>query len=103
MELTIFAKQRTSKDGRPFTTYLTTLTKKDGSTQTVAVKFREECGAPKADHCPMNIVTDKGACNLAAKGYVNDQGDAGTSFTLWVSKGEEGEPYRDTSLDEYDV
>ena len=41
MELTIFAKKRQSNDGRPFFTYLSTLTRKDGEEIKVQVKFRQ--------------------------------------------------------------
>ena len=103
MELTIFAKKRTSADGKKFYTYLTTMTKKDGTEQTVAVKFREECGGPKPDKCPINIVVDKRFANLSHRDFVReDTGEAGTSHTLWVSEWQEGKAYVDTSLDEYE-
>ena len=44
LELTIFAKKRTSKDGKKtFFTYFTTMPGRDKANK---VKFREECGAP---------------------------------------------------------
>lgn len=47
LELTIFAKKRTSKDGKKtFLTYFTTMPGRDKANK---VKFREECGAPD---CP---------------------------------------------------
>ena len=103
MEITIFAKKRTTADGKPFYGYLSTLTRKDGTKQTVSVKFRDECGNPKPEKCPMNIVFNKGAANLATREFVReDTGEVGTSFTLWVSAWEPGTPYVDTSLDDFE-
>lgn len=103
MEIAVFAKKRTTTDGRPFYGYLATLTKKDGSPLTVAVKFRDDCGAPKPENCPMNIKFQKGAANLSSKEYVReDTGETANSYTLWVSAWEVGSPYVDTSLDDFE-
>lgn len=103
MEITIFAKKRTTSDGKPFYGYLSTLTRKDGSKQTVSVKFRDECGNPKPEKCPMNIEFPKAAANLATREFVReDTGEAGKSYTLWVSDWKQGTPYVDTSLDDFE-
>lgn len=102
MEITIFAKKREAKDGRKFTSYLATLTKKSGEKTTVAVKFREDCGAPEPKNCPMNIVCEKKALNMSERNYVdNETGEVRTSYTLWVSEWKQGSPYVDHSMDEY--
>ena len=102
MEITIFAKKREAKDGRKFTSYLATLTKKDGEKQTVAVKFREEGGKPDAKDCPMNIVADKKNLNMAERNYVDPEtGEVRISYTLWVSEWKQGTPYVDHSMDDY--
>lgn len=102
MEVTIFAKKRTMSDGKSFYSYLTTLTHSDGSTLTVAVKFREDAGTPDYKKCPMNIIFDKSEANLSKRDYVReDTGEVGTSYTLWVSKWNEGSPYVDKSLDDF--
>ena len=104
MEITIYAKKRTMPDGKTFFSYLATLPRKDGTTQTVAVKFRDEAGHPKPERCPMNIVVDRANANLAKKQFTNaDTGEIGLSYTLWVSAWTEGAPYVDTSLDEFDL
>ena len=59
MQVTIFAKKRNTKEGKVFYTYLTKLTKKDGTEVTASVKFRDECGSPKPDHCPCNNLLEK--------------------------------------------
>lgn len=100
MQITVFAKKRTTKEGKTFYTYLTTLTKKNGETQTVGVKFREDCGAPKSFPC--NIVVEKGNCNLSTKSYANpDTGVQYTNNTLWISAWTNGTDYVDTSMDEF--
>lgn len=103
MLITIFAKKRTSREGKPFTAYLTRLTKKDGTTITTGVRFREDCGAPKAEICPCNIEVDKTACNFNSKEIgVNEDGVIVYSNTLWVSAWKKSATeYRDSSMDEF--
>lgn len=104
MELTIFTKKRQSRDGRNFDSYITRLTRKDGTEFTASVKFREECGSPKAENCPCNIIVDKADANLSSKVIdKNDgSGDKFTAYTLWVSKWKNGSKYVDHSLDDID-
>ena len=101
MKFTIFSKKQTTKEGKTFYRFLATLTRKDGTSQTVAVKFRDECGAPKPEKCPMNIIVDRGDANLSKKEFVKPNGDTVLSCTLWVSRWEMGDPYIDKSLDEF--
>ena len=103
IELTIFAKRRTNKEGKPFTGYLTTLTRRDGTSQTVGVKFRIECGAPDAAQCPCIINVEKNALNMARRDFVNEKtGEAMTGYTLWISAWTMGRPYEDHSLDDFE-
>ena len=91
MELTIFAKSKTTKEGKPFNTYFAKMTKKDGTELTTEVKFREECGAPKK--CPCNIIVDKKDANLAEKtiSYEKDGVEKeAIQRRLWVSAWKEG-------------
>ena len=101
MELTIFAKNRTSKDGKPFTAYVTKLTRKDGTTLSCSVKFREECGAPKKERCPINIIIEQKDANLADHTYIDNAGELKTGYTLWVAAWKEGAVYEDHSLDDF--
>lgn len=104
MEITIFAKKRTSQEGRKFFSYLTTLPRKDGTEETMSVKFRDECGAPRPEECPCNIIIQKGDANVSKRNYVReDTGETGTSKTLWVTAWSKGSVYVDTSMDEYDI
>lgn len=102
MELTVFAKKRTTKEGKRFYTYLTQLTRKeDDERVTVQVKFPEGF-APKADDCPLNIIVDKEKANLVTKKVGTENGEI-TSRTLWVKEYTISEnPFEDTSLDDYE-
>ena len=103
MEITTSAKKRNAKDGKTFYSYLSTLTRKDGTKQTVAVKFRDEAGNPKPEKCPMNIKFDRCAANMATKEFTReDSGEVGTSYTLWIPAWEPGEPFVDHSLDDFE-
>ena len=103
MEITIYAKKRTTAEGKSFFSYLSTLTRKDGTKQTVSVKFRDECGNPKPENCPMNVKFDKGNANMTTREFVReDTGEVGTSYTLWVSAWEPGTPFVDHSLDDFE-
>lgn len=108
MEKTIFAKKRTNKEGKTFYTYLTKLHKKSTNVDvTVQVKFREDCGAPKGDMCPCNIIFNSEDVNYnEANQTVLDEetGEAVdvVSRVLWVSKWTEGSPYVDDSLNDFE-
>ena len=103
MELAIYAKKRTMTNGKTFYSYLATLPRKDGTDQTVTVRFRDEAGSPDPAKCPMNIIVDKKDSNVSKRTYTTADGEIGTAYTLWVSAWEVGAPYIDTSLDEFDV
>ena len=109
MLLNVFAKKRTTKDGKIFYNYLTTLTKKDGEQETVELKFRDDCGQPKADNCPRCIEVKKENVNLVKRNitvYPDTDADCeGRTIEerkLWVSAWEDKGAYLDHSLDEYD-
>ena len=98
----IFAKKRTTKEGKTFYSFLTTMKKKDGSEEIAQVKFRDKCGSPDPEKCPINIVFDKANANMSRREYVReDTGEIVDQLTMWVSAWEEGEPYIDTSMDDY--
>lgn len=104
MTINVFAKKRTTKDGsKSFYTYISKLTKKDGSLLTVSVKFPED-NTPKADEFPLTISFDKADANLSTKTIENEEtGEVlGTSSTLWLKKYTKSE-YVDTSLDDFEA
>jgi hypothetical protein len=103
MELTVFAKSRTTKEGKPFQTYFSKLTKKDGTEITTELKFREECGAPK--QFPCNIIVDKKDANLVEKPITyekdGEEKDA-IQRRMWIANWTEGAEYVDHSLDDFE-
>lgn len=102
MFLTVFAKKRTTTEGKRFYTYLTQLTRKeDGEKVSVQVKFPEGL-SPKADDCPINIIVDKDKANLSTGNVKTNNGEI-TSRTLWVKEYTVDEtPFIDHSLDDYE-
>ena len=103
MNLTVFAKSKTTKEGKAFLTYFSKLTKKDGTEVSVELKFREECGAPKSFPC--NIIVDKQDANLVEKEitYEKDGEDKeALQRRMWISAWTDGEPYVDHSLDDFE-
>lgn len=102
MKLTIFAKKKHTKEGKEFFTYLTTLTKSDGSTLSCAVKFSEDIGNPKPVDCPMIIELDKADCNLSTRKYKDSDGVENFAHTLWINKySKTGEQFVDHSMDDF--
>lgn len=107
MKILVFAKKRQTKEGKAFTAYVTKMAKKDGSELTAGVKFREECGSPKADECPLYIEVDKKDANMATRTYECADPETGeikdvAQFTLWVSAWKKSpEKYVDHSLDDF--
>ena len=108
-EISIFAKKRTSSDGKPFVTYLSTLVRKGGEKVPVEVKFADEAGSPKPESCPCNIIVEK--ANMQDRKYVVDAVDESTGAVykenrvakrLWVSKWKNGSAYVDHSMDDYE-
>lgn len=101
MLLTIFAKKRTTAQGKPFYTFLTQLTRKTGETETAQVKFPQNL-APSVEDCPLNIEIDKTKANLSTKKVNTDRGEV-ISRTLWVKDYAVADiPFEDKSLDDYE-
>lgn len=104
MIITVFAKKRMNKEGKPFYSYIARLPRKDGTEQTVQVKFRDSCGNPKPDDCPCCISVERKEMNLVTDDFVReDTGEVCKSYKLWVSNYVPGPMYVDHSLDEFDV
>lgn len=106
MQIAIFAKKRTTREGKTFYQFLTTLEKKDGTTETMRVAFRDVDGnaIPKPESCPRNIIVERENANIATSKYTdNETGEVKARKTLWVTHWEAGEAYVDHSLDEYNT
>lgn len=105
MKIAIFAKRKTKNDEKktPFYIYLSSLTNKEtGEIMPVRVKFRDECGKPDPNKCPMFISFDKKNANLQLETYVTDEGEERTVRNLWIAKWSNAGEYVDTSLDEFE-
>lgn len=102
-EITIFAKKRTTKDGKKsFYSYLTTLENKAGESVTMSVKFPEDVKAPDPASCPCNIIVEKEDCNISKKTFTReDTGEDAVSNTLWIKNYVPGSEYVDHSTDDY--
>lgn len=102
MQIAIFSKRAQTLDGKTFYKYLSTLHRKDGTEQPIAVSFRtDSCAQPDPAKCPMNIVVARENANLAARHYTNADGEDRIGYTLWVTQWAPGEPYVDDSLDDF--
>ena len=103
MKVTVFAKKKFNKEGKPFTVFVGRLMKKSGELQTVTVKFREECGQPKEEKCPCIIEFDRENGNIQERSYIDNEGNDRTALTLWLSAWKfSEEKYIDHSLDEFE-
>lgn len=102
--ITIFSKKRTTKDGKDFNTFITRLTKKDGSNIVVSVMFPDDA-KPNYKECPLNIDIEKGNMNLSTKTITDETtGKIIESRTLWVKAWVKSKtPYVDKSLDDFDI
>lgn len=102
LTIALFAKKVQSKDGGIFYKYLTTLTRKDGSTFSCQVKFKgDDKNKPDTTKCPMNIIVSRESANLVKRALVDKEtAEVYDAFTLWVSEWTEGDAYVDHSLDD---
>lgn len=104
MHITVFAKKRTTREGKKFYSYITTLTRKNGESFVATVKFNEACGNPRPEDCPMNIIVDKATANLSGKNVTDHEtGKVFESRTLWVKNWEKDpNTWVDDSLDDFE-
>ena len=103
MKATVFAKKGFTKDAKTFYRFISRLQKKDGTEITATVKFREDCGAPKPEECPLNIEFTKEDANLAKKNVTTEDGRELDVYTLWLSGwSRSAEKYEDHSLDDFE-
>ena len=101
MRLEVFGKQRTNKDGKPFTTYLSRITNmKAGEVISIQIKFRTGVEVPKELPIVANI--EKKNANLVKENWENEDGETGVKYILWVSAVGSYEDYIDHSLDDFE-
>lgn len=100
-QITIFAKKRNTKEGREFTSYLTRLKRKDGTEQTMSVKFKND--GPDLMDCPCNIEVERADMNISTRKYELDDGSETIGYTLWVKAWTDSkEQWIDSSLDDFE-
>ena len=108
MKILVFAKKKKTKEGREFSIFVTRLKAKTGEEVPVSLKFREDCGSPKADECPMYIEVDKKDMNFTEKEIEYTDPDTqevkyGTSKSVWIKDwAKSPEEYVDTSMDQFE-
>ena len=101
MRLEVFGKQRTNKDGKPFTTYLSRITNmKTGEVISVQIKFRTGVEVPK--ELPIVVNIEKKNANLIKEDWENEGGETGVKNVLWVSAVTSYEDYIDHTLDDFE-
>lgn len=103
MKITLFKKERTTKEGRKFNLFVGNLKKKDGTEQYVTVKTSGQAIPFNADKCPYIIEMNKEDCNMQTKQWTDKNGEVREDKTLWVKAYKEStEKYVDHSLDEFE-
>jgi hypothetical protein len=101
MRLEVFGKQRTNKDGKSFTTYLSRITNmKTGEIIPVQIKFRTGVEVPKELPIVANI--EKKNANLVKENWENEKGETGVKHVLWVSVVTSYDEYIDHTLDDFE-
>lgn len=102
MEIAIFAKARTTKEGKSFHSYLSRITnKRTGEELPVTVKFRDDCKPVPPTDCPCNIVIEKEDTSLSSRKFTTEDGTAGIGYTLWVGSWDFGGEFVDHSMDDF--
>lgn len=112
LELTIFGKSKTNREGRKFDVFFTRLTNKTtGESTSFNVKFRMNGPQLDLSECPCVIRVPRTKINRSEKPildpegepvYDEESGELKVSRTLWVTTWEMVGPYVDHSLDDYE-
>lgn len=105
MKITLFRKQGTTKDGRKFNIFVTTLNRKDGTKQYATVKFsgEDERKNFNPNKCPYIIEVPKESANMQVKHWTDRNGEVRDDYILWVKDyTEANEVYVDHSLDDFE-
>lgn len=111
MKITIYAKKRTTSEGKTFYNYLSKLTKKNGEELPITVHFKMSAGMPDPNACPCVIEFSKKDANLSKKERAYAKTDVVTGEVtegihidnqLWLSNWNMIGEAEDHSLDEFD-
>lgn len=104
MKFAIFAKKRTTKEGKQFISYIGKLKMKSGEEVTATIRFAEGIEKPNPAACPMIIEVEKENSNMSTRTYTDaDTGEKKTGYTLWAGGWKDtGEVFVDHSLDDFE-
>lgn len=101
MELTVFAKKKTTRDGKPFTTYVSKLHRREGGDVYVEVRFKRDCPLPPSFPCVIEVPRDY--ASMSERNVTREDGTVFTSRRLYVGAwNSTGKTYVDHSLDEFE-
>ena len=102
MKCTVFAKLKKANK-KEWIEYSTRLTKKTGEEEYFRVKFNPIEIAPKLNECPINIVFAAGidANKGKPETFTTNDGNDVEIPVIWINRYDVGDPWVDTSLDEY--
>ena len=105
MKITVFSRKAKTNDGRTFNVFVSSLTKNDGTSQYVTVRYSGKDKNKEFDSakCPYIIEFNKADANLASNSYEDKKtGEKRKNFTLWIKDYKESdEAYVDHSLDDF--
>lgn len=100
MIITVFCKNRTDDDGKPYKSYLTKLKYADGTEKSVTVHFTGDCRAPKGPF-PYNIEATKNIdFNKSRKRGINSNGEIVFYDHIYINNYKDGPLYEDHSCDD---
>lgn len=105
MKITVFSRKSKTHDGRTFNVFVSSLTKNDGTSQYVTVRYSGKDKNKEFDsaRCPFIIEFKKEDANLSGKSYEDKKtGEKRKNYTLWIKDYKESdEVYVDHSLDDF--
>ena len=105
MKITVFSRKAKTNDGRAFNVFVSSLTKNDGTSQYVTVRYSGKDKNKEFDsaRCPYIIEFNKEDANLSSKSFEDKKtGEKRKNCTLWIKDYKESdEVYVDHSLDDF--
>lgn len=104
MKATVFAKKVKTHDGKSFFTFVTSLPKKDGTSQYMKVMYsgNDKNKRFDSDSCPVVIEFEKKDANISATAYTTKEGVKEKIYTLWIQDYKvSDEKFVDHSLDDF--
>lgn len=104
MKTTVFAKKVKTNDGKSFFTFVTSLPKKDGTSQYMKVMYsgKDKNKSFDSDSCPVVIEFDRKNANISTTIYTTKEGDKRNCYTLWIQDYKvSDEKFVDHSLDDF--